>query len=131
MSASTVHFLASYYNLTLHTYQKRNYMLEVNPNYRDGSFKDKLNVIDARWIDTETGLFIDITAVRSKKGVKGVVASKDKHEEKVYSSTFPSAPFVLESVAEYKSSRFGTFSPSVKASSKDCQSRCRTIMSSY
>lgn len=83
MSASTVHFLARYYNMTIHTYQARNYMLEINPKYVDGSFKDRLNVIDGRWIDTGTGLFIDITAVRPKSDRKGVVASKDKHEERV------------------------------------------------
>ena len=83
MTASTVHFLASYYNMTIHTYEGRDYMLEINPKYTDGSFEDKLNVIDGRWIDIQTGLFIDITAIRPKKGAKGVVASKDKHEEKV------------------------------------------------
>lgn len=83
MSASTVHFLASYYNMTVHTYQQRDYMLEVNPGYTNSSVKDRLNVIDARWIDTQTGLFIDITAVRPKEGVKGVFASKDRHEENV------------------------------------------------
>ena len=86
MSASTVHFLASYYNMTIHTYRQRAYMLEINPKYTDGSFDDKLNVIDGRWIDVTTGLFIDITAVRPIKGwwQKGDwVASKDKHKEKV------------------------------------------------
>lgn len=83
MSVSTVHYLASYYNMTIHRYQKRDYMLEINPKYTDGSFEDKLNVIDGRWIDIQTGLFIDITAIRPKKGVKGVVVSKDKQEAKV------------------------------------------------
>ena len=83
MSASTVHFLASYYNMTIYTYQKRDYMLEINPKYTDENFKDKFNVIDGRWIDTETGLFIDITAIRPKKGAKGVMATKGKHEEMV------------------------------------------------
>ena len=90
MSASTVHFLASYYNMTIHTFRKRDYMLEINPKYTDGSFTDKLNVIDGRWIDVQTGLFIDITAIRPKEGAQGVVASKDMHEEKVgFSASFP------------------------------------------
>ncbi|KAG8533741.1 uncharacterized protein KY384_001482 [Bacidia gigantensis] len=94
MSASTVRFLASYYNMSIHTYENRDYMLEINPKYTDGSFKDRLNVIDGRWIDVWTGLFIDITAVRpkpkastvftSKANYQGVFASKDKHEEKVW-----------------------------------------------
>ena len=85
MSASTVHFLACYYNMTIHTYHKRDYLLEINPKYTDGSFEDTLNVIDGRWIDTVTGLFIDITAVRPMQGRKGKgwVASKDKHAERV------------------------------------------------
>lgn len=83
MSASTIHFLANYYNMTIHTYQARDYLLEINPKYTDGSFKDRLNVIDGRWIDTATGLFIDITAVRPVEGENGVVASKDKHSENV------------------------------------------------
>ena len=88
MTNTTVHFLASYYNMTIHTFKKRNYLLEVNPKYTDDSYEDYLNVIDARWIDTETGLFIDITAVRPRPGKKNVLCSKDQHEE-------------LVSVAEY------------------------------
>lgn len=41
----------------------KKYLLEVNPNYINTSTKDKLNVIDARWIDTSTGLYIDITTI--------------------------------------------------------------------
>ena len=83
MTNTTVHFLASYYNMTIHNFKKRNYLLEVNPKYTDDSYEDYLNVIDARWIDTETGLFIDITAVRPRPGKKNVLCSKDQHEELV------------------------------------------------
>ena len=83
MTNTTVHFLASYYNMTIHNFKKRNYLLEVNPKYTDNSYEDYLNVIDARWIDTETGLFIDITAVRPRPGKKNVLCSKDQHEELV------------------------------------------------
>ncbi|KAH7092453.1 LicD family-domain-containing protein [Paraphoma chrysanthemicola] len=41
----------------------KKYLLEVNPAFINTSTKDKENVIDARWIDTATGLFIDITTV--------------------------------------------------------------------
>lgn len=94
MTNTTVHMLASYYNMTIHTFyigdddEKRDYMLEVNPKYMDPSYEDILNVIDARWIDIETGLFIDITAVRPHKSKKGIICSKDQHEEKVNPS-FP------------------------------------------
>ncbi|KZM24902.1 mannosyltransferase [Ascochyta rabiei] len=43
--------------------QGKKYLLEVNPHYTDASTSDKHNVIDARWIDTSTGLFIDITTI--------------------------------------------------------------------
>ena len=69
--------------MTIHNFKKRNYLLEVNPKYTDDSYEDYLNVIDARWIDTETGLFIDITAVRPRPGKKSVLCSKDQHEELV------------------------------------------------
>ena len=83
MTNNTVGFLAKYYNMTVHTYRKRDYMLEVNPGYTNGSYKDNLNVIDARWIDYQTGLFIDITAVRPHETKRHVLCSKDQHEEKV------------------------------------------------
>jgi hypothetical protein len=41
----------------------KKYLLEVNPHYTNTSTTDKENVIDARWIDTSTGLFIDITTL--------------------------------------------------------------------
>ena len=100
MTNTTVHMLASYYNMTIHSFyigedEKRDYMLEVNPKYTDPSYEDTLNVIDARWIDIETGLFIDITAVRPHESKKGIICSKDQHEEKVKKplpSSLPSFP---------------------------------------
>ncbi|KAF2815806.1 putative mannosylphosphorylation protein [Mytilinidion resinicola] len=90
VSEAGMDFLAAYHNMTIHHYQLpgeakgRDYMLEINPHYVNGSTADKLNVIDARWIDTHTGLFIDITALRrdkeaEAKGMKGVMMCKDKH----------------------------------------------------
>ena len=63
----------------------RTYVLEVNPNYVIRSTADKSNVIDARWIDMNTGLFIDITALRQDDGkrrvnhVAGAMMCKDGH----------------------------------------------------
>ena len=94
MTNTTVHFLASYYNMTIHTYKKRDYMLEVNPKYVDGSYDDYLNVIDARWVDVVTGLFIDITAVRPHPKRRNVMCSKDKHEEMVGVLRFSLPPFL-------------------------------------
>ena len=90
LSYANMHFLASYYNMTMYHYQLpdlqegRNYMLEINPGYTNGGVEDYLNMIDARWIDTETGLFIDITTLRVNHtaralGVEGAMMCKDKH----------------------------------------------------
>lgn len=80
VSASTIHFLASYYNMTIHTFHGRDYMLEINPKYVDGSVEDELNMIDGRYIDLETGLFIDITSLRPKEGAWRLLTGKDSHE---------------------------------------------------
>ena len=85
-----MHFLASYYNMTVHHHrlphipEGRDYMLEINPHYVERTEADRLNVIDARWIDTETGLFIDITTIRRDdtrvlNGVEGALMVKDRH----------------------------------------------------
>lgn len=62
----------------------RSYLLEINPNYVVRSTKDTLNVIDGRWIDMSSGLFIDITAVRKddekrQRGQEQALMCKDKH----------------------------------------------------
>lgn len=91
VSERTIAFLARYFNMTEYHFRLpgvengRNYLLEVNPHYRIRSVEDTLNVIDARWIDTETGLFIDISTVRANytaraEGVQGALMCKDKHK---------------------------------------------------
>ena len=95
VSESTIHFLANYYNMTIHKYvtpkvpEGRKYMMEINPNYINGSITDRLNVIDGRWIDTITGVFIDITTVRPKKGEPGLLGCKDRHNYEVRNPQFP------------------------------------------
>ncbi|KAL4887936.1 LicD family-domain-containing protein [Aspergillus ambiguus] len=90
ISEPSIHFIAEYYNMTEHHFDipgvegGRTYQLEINPNYVIRSTADKLNVIDARWIDTSSGLFIDITAVRKddrrrEKGYPGALMCKDGH----------------------------------------------------
>ena len=61
-------------------------MLEVNPHYVVREQSDKLNVIDARWIDMSSGLFIDITTARYAKNHpagKNIISCKDGHEYRV------------------------------------------------
>ncbi|KAL4881245.1 fungal-specific transcription factor domain-containing protein [Aspergillus karnatakaensis] len=90
ISEPTIHFLADYYNMTEHHFDLegveggRTYLLEINPQYVVRSKMDKANVIDGRWIDTSSGLFIDITAVRADdagraNGKPGALMCKDRH----------------------------------------------------
>lgn len=89
VAADTMAFLANYYNMTIHNVrtthapQGKNYMLEVNPKYVDPSPEDRLNTIDARWIDTLSGVFIDITAVHRKRHHPGMMFCKDAHRYRV------------------------------------------------
>lgn len=64
----------------------RTFQLEVNPNYVYREEDDKLNVVDARWIDMENGLYIDITTARynlTHPEGPGVLSCKDGHEYRV------------------------------------------------
>lgn len=90
ISEPTIHFLAEYYNYTDHHFDipgvegGRTYLLEINPYYVVKSTMDKLNMIDGRWIDKASGLFIDITAVRPdearrNRGQTEALMCKDKH----------------------------------------------------
>ncbi len=89
VAADTMAFLAHYYNMTIHNVrtthapQGKDYMLEVNPKYVDPSPEDRLNTIDARWIDTLSGVFIDITALHPKRNHPGVMFCKDAHRYRV------------------------------------------------
>lgn len=90
VSEPTIAFLAKYYNMTEYRYTLpgvkggRTYLLEINPHYVYRDQADTLNVIDARWIDTENGLFIDISTVRPdlkkrEEGIEGALMVKDRH----------------------------------------------------
>ena len=92
MTEESINFLANYYNMTVYHFATddvpggKNYMLEINPYYavRDRkSHESKMNVIDARWIDVVSGLYVDITAVWKKsdhKAGEDILVSKDGHE---------------------------------------------------
>lgn len=68
-------FLAKYYNMTVYFYEYeaipegRFFLLDINPNFRYRELDDWQNVIDARWVDMETGLYVDITAARYSENV--------------------------------------------------------------
>ena len=90
VTEQTMGFLAKFYNMTEYhckvpgDKKGSTYLLEINPNYKNGTTADHLNVIDARWIDTDTGLFIDVSTVRPNHtaraaGVEGALMCKDRH----------------------------------------------------
>jgi hypothetical protein len=59
----------------------KKYLLEVNPHYANTSTHDTLNVIDARWIDTATGLFIDITTLHVQPSLGASSSSADDDDD--------------------------------------------------
>jgi hypothetical protein len=96
LSFETLKSLASSNNMTEYKYtlpeekSPRIYLLDINPHYVISSSADVANKIDARWIDTTNGKYIDITAVHlptSDEGSEPVDQSllfcKDGHRYKV------------------------------------------------
>jgi phosphorylcholine metabolism protein LicD len=74
VSGETLEYLGKHHNMTFHDYTDTSmtdptktittkYLLDINPNARERVRGDGMNVIDARWINTENGLFIDITGL--------------------------------------------------------------------
>lgn len=56
------------------------YLLDINPHHVDLTRGDGSNIIDARWIDMENGMFIDITGLRERERKKpGIWSCKNKH----------------------------------------------------
>lgn len=88
-----MYYLAAYHNMSTFHYKTpgekggREYLLEVNPNYVNREQTDSLNKIDARWIDMNSGMFIDITTVRynlTHPEGEGILSCKDGHEFRVW-----------------------------------------------
>ncbi len=91
VSAETLFYLAENFNRTMHEYRyvdettgreaTKTYLLDVNPNHSQRSRLNGQNVIDARWIDTSNGMFIDITglAEREPEAHPGVWSCKNYH----------------------------------------------------
>ncbi|KAH8820557.1 LicD family-domain-containing protein [Xylogone sp. PMI_703] len=94
VSSATLDWLGQNLNMTMHNYTSvapdengkdvetvHQYLLDVNPNGVERTRGDGLNVIDARFIDISTGLFIDITALSetNPSGAPGVWSCKNYH----------------------------------------------------
>ncbi|KAI0872447.1 LicD family-domain-containing protein [Hypoxylon argillaceum] len=60
---------------------KKSYLLDVNPHHAALTKGNGANVIDARWIDTSNGMFIDITGLRERDPERspGVWSCKNNH----------------------------------------------------
>ena len=122
VTESSIYYLAAYYNMTTFWFKTgykrgKDYLLEVNPNYSNREQTDVHNRIDARWIDTETGLFIDITAARynlTHPQGEGMMTCKDGHEFRVRL-----APASLDCPSADGESRTHTSSPSAKRRLKE------------
>lgn len=91
VSGATLTWLANNLNMTMYNFTSvgsdgtevtRQYLLDINSNYASRLRGDGMNVIDARWIDTHTGLFIDITGLSetNPKNRPGVWSCKNLHK---------------------------------------------------
>lgn len=92
VTETDMYFLAAYYNMTTYYFKYgdmevgKYFLLEINPHFIHRDEDDVLNVIDARWIDMGTGLFIDITAARydlDHPEGEGILYDKFGHEYRV------------------------------------------------
>ncbi|KAI1809324.1 LicD family-domain-containing protein [Poronia punctata] len=84
VSVATLRFLSERYNQSIHEYNtkiKKTYLLDINPHYDDMTKGNGANIIDARWIDTSNGMFIDITGLRERdlEHSPGVWSCKNNH----------------------------------------------------
>ncbi|KAL7790049.1 mannosylphosphorylation protein [Trichoderma ceciliae] len=89
VTEADMYLLAAYHNMTTYYYkygameEGRFFQLEVNPYFTYRTQDDQSDIIDARWIDMQNGLYIDITAARydlNHKEREGVLYDKHGHE---------------------------------------------------
>ncbi|KAK5289522.1 mannosyltransferase [Exophiala xenobiotica] len=80
------HNMSEYHHPVAGEERPRVYLLDINPHYTIASTRDVANKIDARWIDTTNGKYVDITAVHVSPGKsehipfdQGVFFCKDGH----------------------------------------------------
>lgn len=85
----------------LNNYEDLNFIIEINPNYKNRSKKDKNNIIDARVINKNFGVFIDITFFYDyySNGIRKLT-SKDKHIYN-YNDIYPLKESTLAGVDVY------------------------------
>ncbi|POR34225.1 Protein MNN4 [Tolypocladium paradoxum] len=89
VSNYTLQWLGDNLNYTEHVYNStsaggelvtKTYLLDINPHHVDIDRGDSSNIIDGSWIDTDNGIFIDITGVRKRESNRpGSWTCKDQH----------------------------------------------------
>ena len=103
VTEKSIEHLAGYYNMSVfhvgmidevqgEEAKRFEYLLEVNPHWKNAT-EDDVNHIDARFVDMESGLFIDITTLRRNRtaialGEPEACMVKDGHAY-VYDDIFP------------------------------------------
>lgn len=106
VTEADMYLLAAYHNMTIYYYKYgtmekgRYFQLEINPYFVHRDQDDRSNVIDARWIDMQNGLYIDITAARyalNHEQGEGILYDKYGHEYRVRTS-FGSEELVIHNV---------------------------------
>jgi hypothetical protein len=105
VSDLTLAYLARHFNQTRHPYAsddrnfRRLYLLDVNSMSWERERGDGMNIIDARWIDMENGLFIDITGLSETRPDTdpGVWSCKNDHKYGVQ-DLYPMRESVFEGV---------------------------------
>jgi hypothetical protein len=107
VSGATLHYLGKEHNQSTHEYiadgrhtAKRQYLLDVNPWIWQRDRGDGMNIIDARWIDVQNGLFIDITGLSETHpdSKPGVWSCKNYHKYRV-TDLYPMRESVFEGVS--------------------------------
>lgn len=105
VSNATLHRLGQFYNQTKYNYAsadgkvRRQYLVDVNPWIWERVKGNGMNVIDARWIDTRNGLYIDITGLSETRPDThpNVWRCKNEHDYKV-ADLFPMRETMFEGV---------------------------------
>ncbi|KAF3921410.1 hypothetical protein ABW21_db0201652 [Orbilia brochopaga] len=108
VSESTLRNLAEKFNMTTWTWTfesdgvQRDYLLDINPHYTDRLRSSTSNLIDGRWVDKSSGLFIDITGLSETHpdSRPGIVSCKNMHRYHV-NEIYPLRPAQFESFQAY------------------------------
>ncbi len=77
-----VHAPAQPFEMIVDASRNRTYLLDINPHYTDLTSRGGDNMIDGRWIDMESGMFVDITVLRERTSQQepGVWSCKNGHQ---------------------------------------------------